>query len=56
MRPFRRRGGPMLTPIARVCLGLALIASLALSVLLSSLDVNPDGEGAVLPPSTERSR
>lgn len=56
MRPFRRRSGPMLTPFARLGLGLVLIAGLVLSVLLSSLDTNPGGEGAVLPPSTERSR
>lgn len=56
MRPFRRRSGPMLTPFGRLCLGLALIVGLALSALLSSLDVNPDGEGDILSPSTERSR
>lgn len=56
MRPFRRRSGPTLTPLARLLLGLALIAGLALSVLLSSLDTNPGGEGDVLPPLNERSR
>lgn len=56
MRPFHRRSGPMLTPLARICLGLALIAGLALSAALSSLDTNPGGEGDHLPPTNERSR
>lgn len=46
----------MLTPRARIALGAALIAGLALSVAVSALDTNPDGEGDILPPSTERSR
>ena len=50
MRPFRRRSGPMLTPVARVWLAVALVAGLALSAALSSVDTSPDGEGDILPP------
>ncbi len=50
MRPFQRRSGPMLTPRARLWLAAALIAGLALSTLLASLDTNPAGEGDPLPP------
>jgi len=56
MRPFHRRSGPMLTPLARICLGLALIACLILTTLASTLDTSPDGEGAPIPPYNHRSR
>ena len=56
MRPVRRRSGPMLTPLGRTCLGLALIAGLILTTLASALDTSPDGEGDPIPPYNHRSR